>query len=82
MCVSSLYQKAVKFRYHAVQIVTILHTALRVQWQNVNQILESQQYPAFMGELWDVICEHFGENGLRFNGSALYIRGIFYHKKS
>ena len=32
-----------KCRYNAVQFIAILHTALRYQWQKVNQILLSQQ---------------------------------------
>ena len=35
----------VKRSYNAVQFSTILHTALRQQWQNVNQILEPQNTP-------------------------------------
>ena len=38
-------QYTVKYRYNAVQFITILHSALRKQWQKVNQILESQEAP-------------------------------------
>ena len=35
----------VKYRYNTIQFITILHLALRLQWQKINQILESQQTP-------------------------------------
>ena len=35
----------VECRYNAVTCVTILHSALRWQWQNVSQILDSQKTP-------------------------------------
>ena len=35
----------IKWRYNAVQFITILHTALRRQQQNVNQTSDSQQTP-------------------------------------
>ena len=43
----SAFLTTVKCRYNAVQYITILHRALRKQWQKTNQILESQQTPHF-----------------------------------
>ena len=30
-------------------------------------------YLTLTGELWGVFCENFGENWLRYNGTALYL---------
>ena len=59
-----------------IWFVVILHMTLCLQWQKMNQILESQQTPhylAIIGELWGVYCEDFGENWPCYNGTALYI---------
>ena len=48
-----------------------------MQWQqqNMYKFLHSQETPhisPFIGELWDVFCEDFGENWLCYNSTALY----------
>ena len=37
--------RTVECRYNAVKFVTILHSALQWQWQNVSQTLDSQNTP-------------------------------------
>ena len=37
-------------------------------------------YLALTGELWAVFCEDFGENWLRYNGTALYLVGTYIFK--
>ena len=35
------------------------------------RLTKETTYLALMGELWGVFCEDFGENRLRYNGTAL-----------
>ena len=66
----------IECRYNVVQYNMILHTLLR---QSINRNSYSQQTPhitpsylTLTGKLWGVYCEEFGENWLRYNGTALY----------
>ena len=65
------YNNTVKCCYNAVQLIIILHTALRWQQSNVNHTSNSQ-YLALTGELWGVYYEDFKENWPRYNGTSLY----------
>ena len=58
----------------------ILHTTLQWQRQNLNQelaFLKDSLYLTLMGELWGVYCDDFGENWLRYNGTALYFNWCY-----
>ena len=66
------YLITVKFSYNGAQFITVLHRALRLLWQKVNQILESQQT--------GVYCEDLAENWPRYNGTELYMIVILHLK--
>ena len=65
----------VECRNSAVTFVTILYSAMRWQWQNLRQTLDSQKTP-LKGKLWDVFCEYFQENWPCSNCTALFVHAL------
>ena len=66
-------------RYNAVHYVTILHTILQSQQQNMSdfELTKKTPYLAPTAEIWGVYCEKCGENWRRYNDTALCIM-LFY----
>ena len=40
--------------------------------QSDSELTKDTTYLALTGKLWGVYCEDWGENGSRYNGTALY----------
>ena len=68
-----LYINTVECRYNAVQYRKILPEWLRAEYQS------DAGFPkhTLTGELWGVFCEHYWENWLRYNGTAMYSNCTF-----
>ena len=65
--------------YNAVQYNRILHISLqwRVEYESEIESTKDTPYLALTGELWCIFCENFGENWLRYNGTALFFPDLF-----
>ena len=63
----------VECRYNVVWFITILHTVTTATDRKSGfKLTTDTPYLGLTGEIWDVQCENFEENWLRYYGTTLW----------
>ena len=65
--------------YNAVQYkhdIAHITSVTEAQYKSEFKLAKDTPYLGLTGELWGVFCEDFGENWLRYNGTALYFHSV------